>query len=244
MTVWRAWPEAFISPDGSSSEPARMTAPDSLQSSSSASGNASEGRGGVSRRQWFWILYAVVLTASISFAVYQGVRFFRGEEGASTKRPPPNSVRRAYGRIGPTAPPPTTGPSEMIDNPLAGVGMRPLRGDPDGIAPPKGASRRSAFVRRTDGEVEMMACYTWQGSADHAAEYYREHLGGKGMKFLGEQARTGRSASTRPDSSRNARSRRIFVFHGPKRHVTVTLRKMPGNDNMLSITLNLVYLDS
>ena len=132
----------------------------------------------------------------------------------------------------------------MTDNPLAGVGMKPLDGDPDGIAPPRGAARRSAFMRRTDDEVEMMARYTWQGSAERAAEYYREYLSREGMKFLGEQIRTGRSASTRPDSSRNARPRRIFVFHGPRRHVTVTLREMPGNDEMLSITLNLVYPDS
>ena len=132
----------------------------------------------------------------------------------------------------------------MIDNPLAGVGMKPLDGDPDGLAPPKGAVRRPGFVRRGGDEVEMMASYTWKGSADRAAEYYREYLGGKGMKFLGEQTRTGRSAATRPGLSRNARPRRIFVFHGPGRTVTVTLREMTGNDRMLSITLNLVYPDS
>ena len=221
-----------------------MTGPDSSQSSSDASGGASEVRVGVRKRRWFWIFYAVVLIASVSFAVYQGIRFFRDEKG-SFGPPVFNSVRRGrHGRIGPAAPSPTTGPSEMTDNPLAGVGMRPLDGAPDGIAPPKGASRRSAFVRQTGDEVEMMARYTWQGTADQAAEYYREYLSGKGMKFLGEQTRTGRSASTRPDSSRNARPHRIFVFHGPKRYVTVTLREMPGNDKMLSITLNLVHTDS
>jgi len=186
-----------------------------------------------------------VLIVLIYFTVYyyQCVRSSRGAKESSS---PPKSpfVRRGYGQIGPQAPPPTTGPSEMTDNPLAGVAMTPLDGNPGGLAPPKGAVRQSAFVRRTGGEVEMMARYTLQGSADQAAEYYREYLGGKGMKFLGEQVRTGRSASSRPNSSRHVRSRRIFVFHGPKQHVTVTLREMPGNDKTLSITLNLVYPDS
>jgi len=220
-----------------------MTGSDPAQSSSNASDGASEGSGGVRKRRWFWILYAVLLIASVSFAAWQGVRFFRGVKGSSG---PPvfNSVRRSYGRIGPPAPPPATGPTEMTDNPLAGVGMTPLNGDPDGIAPPKGADRRSAFVRRGRDEVEMMARYTWKGSADQAAEYYREYLVGKGMKFLGEQTRTGRSASTRPDSSRNTPLRRIFVFSGPKGNVTVTLRKMRGNDKMLLIALSLMYPDS
>ena len=199
--------------------------------------------GGFRKRRWFWVLYAVVLIASVSFAAWQGIRFFRGENGSSG---PPifNSLRRSHGRIGPPAPAPTTGPGEMTDNPLAGVGMAPLNGDPDGIVPPKGAVRRSAFVRRTGDEVEMMARYTWQGSTDRAAGYYREYLSGKGMKFLGERTRTGHSAATRPKSSRNARLRRIFVFHGPRRHATVTLREMSGDEEMLSITLNLVYPDS
>jgi len=220
-----------------------MPGPDSSRSSSDASGDASEARGGVQRRRWFWVLYAVVLIASVSFAAWQGIRFFRVEKEPSG---PPifNSLRRGYGRIGPPAAPPTTGPGEMTDNPLAGVGMTPLDGDPDGIAPPRGAVRRSAFTRRTVGEVEMMARYTWQGSADRAAGYYKKYLAGKGMKFLGEQTRTGRPATTRPGSSRNARPRRVFVFHGPGRHVTVTLRKMSGGDDMLSITLNLVRPDS
>ncbi|MCP4374587.1 MAG: hypothetical protein GY794_00185 [bacterium] len=132
----------------------------------------------------------------------------------------------------------------MTDNPLAGVGMKPLNADPGQIAPPPGSLRRSAFVRRTNGEVEMMARYIWQGSADQAAEYYKKYLEGKNMKFLGEQFRAGRTTSTRPDSARNIRPRRIFVFHGPKRHVTLTLREMSENDNTLSITLNLICPDS
>ncbi|MBL7218612.1 MAG: hypothetical protein ISS69_00735 [Phycisphaerae bacterium] len=219
-----------------------MTGPDSSQSSSNTSGGASEGRGGVRKRWWFWVLYAVVLIVLVGFTVYfyQRVRSPQGREESSD---PSKScfVRRGYGRIGPQAPPPTTGPSEMTDNPLAGVAMTPLDGNPGGLAPPTGAVRQSAFVRRTGGEVEMMARYTSQGSADQAAEYYRKYLGGKGMKFLGEQTRAGRSASSRPNSLRYARPRRIFVFHGPKRHVTVMLREMPGNDKTLSITLNLVY---
>ncbi len=220
-----------------------MPDPDSSQSSFNASGGASEGTGGVRKRKWFWVFYAVVLIASVSFAAWQGIRFYRGRKESSG---PPifDSLRRSYGRIGPPAAPPTTGPGEMTDNPLAGVGMTPLDGDPDRIVPPGGAVRRSAFMRRTGGEIEMMARYTWQGSVDRAAEYYKKYLAGKGMKFLGEQTRTERSTATRPGSSRNSRPRRIFVFHGPKGHVTVTLREMTGNDDMLSIILSLVYPDS
>jgi len=219
-----------------------MTDPDSSQSSSKASGG-SEGTDGVRKRKWFWVLYAVVLIASVSFAVWQGNRFYRARKESSG---PPifDSLRRSYGRIGPSAAPPTKGPGEMTDNPLAGVGMTPLDGDPDRIAPPRGAVRRSAFMRRTGGEIEMMARYTWQGSMDRAAEYYKKYLAGKDMKFLGEQTRAGRSTTTRPGSSRNARPRRIFVFNGPRGHVTVTLREMTGNDDMLSIILSLVYPDS
>ena len=225
-----------------------MTAKTMIDSDSSpASTTAPEGASGVSsrvpKRRWFWVLYAILLIASVGFAAYQGVRFFRGVKESS--RPPVfDSVRRGHGTPGPPAPPPTTGPGEMTDNPLAGVGMTPLKGDPDGIAPPRGADRRSAFVRRVGGEVEMMARYTWKGSADKAAEYYREYLVAKGMKFLGEQTRAGRLAATRPASSPSARPRRIFVFHGSGRHVTVTLRELPGKDGILSITVNLVYPDS
>ena len=131
----------------------------------------------------------------------------------------------------------------MTDNPLAGVGMAPLAGDPDGIAPPKGSVRRPAFVRRSHNEVEMMARYVWGGSVERAVEYYKEYLSGKGMPFLGERTSTGLRSSTRPNSSRNVRPRRTFVFHGPKGYVIVTLRRVTGKDDTLSITVNLVYPD-
>ncbi len=180
------------------------------------------------------------MIVSVSFAVYQGVRYFQGPGKPAYHV----DVRRGYGQIGPSSLPLVAGPREMTDNPLAGVGMKPLNADPGQIAPPPGSFRRYAFVRRTNGEVEMLAKYRWQGSADQAAEYYIKYLEGKNMKFLGEQSRTGRTTSRRSGSATNLRPRRIFVFHGPKRRVTLTLREMSENDNTLSISLNLSCPDS
>jgi len=90
----------------------------------------------------------------------------------------------------------------------------------------------------------MMALYDWIGTSDQAAEYYKKYLDGLGMKFLGQQSRGGSSASTRPKSSRTARPRRVLVFHGPKRHLAVTMRQNPKNDRKVLITLNLVYPES
>ena len=129
----------------------------------------------------------------------------------------------------------------MTDNPLAGVGMKPLNDDPGGLKPPPGSLRRWAFVRRTGDEVEMMAQYAWRGSFDAAAEYYKKYLGDKGMEFLGEQSPKTPGTSTRPKSTRAVRPRRVLVFHALKKHASVTLRHGRKNDQMLLITLNLVY---
>ncbi len=190
--------------------------------------------------RWLWAL-SIVLIALVSCAIYIGF-FWSGTE--SSGPPVYDSLRRSFGPIGPEEPPPVKGPGEMTGNPLAGVGMTPLKGDPDGIAPPRNAVRRSGFVRRSHKETEMMARYVWTGSTDRAMEYYKEYLVGKSMTFIGERTSTRRRPSTRPGSSRDVRPRRILVFHGPKGHVTITLREMTGNDGMLSISLNLVYPDS
>ncbi|MDP6633651.1 MAG: hypothetical protein QGG42_02015 [Phycisphaerae bacterium] len=219
-----------------------MTGPNSSQSSTDASDSAPQVRRGAGKRKWFWVFYAVLLIASVGFAIYQGVRFFRGDEG--TEEPTRFTSVRRSSRIGPPEQPPTTGPSEMTGNPLAGVSMTPVKKDPEGLLPPNGAVRRWAFERRTGDEVEMMASYAWRGSEDQAVDYYKEYLGGKGMKFLGEHNRKASSASTRPRPSRVTRPRRVLVFQGLKRTVTITLRPGRGADGMLSITLDLSYPDS
>jgi hypothetical protein len=196
--------------------------------------------GGLKNRRLFWVLYTILLVAAIGFATWQGVLFFGVTESGREPIKLPD-VRRSYGRIGPRAPEPTTGPGEMTGNALIGVGMKPLDADPGGLAPPGGSVRRWAFERRTGDEVEMMALYVWPGTFEAAAEYYKSYLGGKGMKFLGEQSKKTSGASTRPRSDRYVRSRRVFVFHGAKSHAAVTLRKSRKNDQMLLITVNLVY---
>jgi hypothetical protein len=222
-----------------------MTDNDLSQSSSNASDGDGKTHRRVGKHASFWVLYGIVLTASIVFAIYQGVRFFQGQEEGTAEAPKFPSLRQGQdGRIGPPELAPTTGLGAMTGNVLAGVGMEPVDGDPGGLVPPKGAQRRPAFVRRVGREVEIMALYAWRGSFDQAAEYYKEYLGRKGMTFLGERTKTGASASTRPKSSRPRRSYRVFVFQGPKRHVTVTLRRKSENDEMLLITLNLVYPES
>jgi hypothetical protein len=222
-----------------------MTDNDLSQSSSNASDGAGKTQRRVGKRASFWVLYAIVLTASIGFAIWQGVRFFQGQEGGSAEVPKFPSLRQGRdGRIGPPKLPTTAGLGAMTENVLAGVGMESVEGDPGGLVPPKGAQRRSAFVRRVGREVEIMALYAWRGSFDQAAKYYKEYLGGKGMTFLGERTEPRASASTRPKSSRPRRSYRVFVFQGPKRHVTVTLRRKSENDEMLLIALNLVYPES
>jgi len=218
-----------------------MTEPDSSQIASKAPHAAAPVSAGVgNRRVMFWIIYAIVLVVTVGFAAYQGWRFFgRGAEAWAPPQMP--SVRRGYDRIAPSVPQPATGPSEMTSNPLAGVGMKPLDGDPDNLVPPSGAVRRWAFVRNTGDEIEMMALYSWVGSPQQAGEYYKKYLGDMGMKFLGQQTKTTARASTRPGASRTVRPRSVFVFHGPKRHLAVTVRQSRRNDKTVLITLNLVY---
>jgi len=220
-----------------------MTDPDSSQSVSDAPAGETAVRVSIYKRRWFWVLYAVVLVVSIAFAVFQVHRFFTSQ-GSNSSAGTFSGVRRGHGRIGPPAAPPTSGPSEMTDNPLAGVGMKPLGDDPDGIRPPRGAVRRSAFVREADNEVEMMATYGCQGHPDQAAEHYKEHLIARGLKLLGDRIHSARSATTRAATRPSARSRRVLVFRGPKCHVTVTLRKVSGDDTRLSIALIVVRRDS
>ena len=196
------------------------------------------------RKPLFWCVYAVALTASMSFAVYAGVRYFRGPAPDPGAERFFDTWRRSPNSIGPEAPEPERGPGEMTDNPLAGVAMKSLDEDPDQIAPPNGAKRRSAFVRRAKGEVEMMARYVWSGSPDQAEEYYRKYLAERGMTFQGRRIIAPPEPSTRPVSARTVRPRRIVVFHGPKGYVTVTLRKASNEAGMLSIVLSLSYPES
>ncbi len=218
-----------------------MTDPDSSQTTSKAPGTAEPVSAGLgNKRLVFWIIYGIVLVVTVFFAAYQGWRFFGGgaEAQAPAKMP---SVRRGHGQIGPEAHEPTTGPGEMTRNPLAGVGMKPLDADPDGLVPPAGSVRRWAFVRDTGDEVEMMALYAWVGSPEQVGQYYKKYLGDMGMKFLGQQTKKTAGTSTRPEASRAVRPRSVFVFHGPKRHLAVTVRESRKNAQTVLITLNLVY---
>jgi len=216
-----------------------MAQTDSSQNDSGAQADAGAARLPLYKRRWFWMLYAAALVASLAFAAFQMHRFFnahRSAPGAGVF----SRTRRGHGRIGPPAAPPTSGPSEMTDNPLAGVGMKPLDADPDEIDPPRGSVRRSAFVRKADGEVEMMAIYGWQGHADQAADHYKAYLKGRGMELLSDRVHLPRSATTRPATRPSRRSRRVLIFQGSKRHVTVTLRRLSGDDEMVSISLIVV----
>ena len=222
-----------------------MTDPDSSQIASEAPGAAgpvpvpvfADAR---PKRQVFWIIYIIVLLLVICAGTYMAWQVSGG--GAKAWGPPEMpSVRRSHGRIGPPAAAPTTGPAEMTKNPLAGVGMKPLDADPDGLVPPAGAVRRWAFVRSTGDEIEMMARYAWAGTPEQVGQYYKKYLGDMGLKFLGQQTKKTAGTSTRPKASRPVRPRSVFVFHGPKGHLAVTVRQSRKNDQTVLITLNLVY---
>ena len=224
-----------------------MTNPESSQPPDSP--DASEGAAGSPRRvaagrrkgPLFWIVYAIVLTVSLVFATYQGVRYFSSRLDGD-QSPGVVSVRRGRdGRIGPPTSAPAPGPGEMTDNPLAGVGMTPVKGDPGGLAPPSGAIWRWAFERSAGQEREIMALYSWDGSPEQAGEYYKKYLIEKGMKFLGERKFGEDSPSSRPAASRKVRPRWMLLFHGAGQNVTVTLRKPRRTDGMLSIAISVTY---
>jgi len=186
------------------------------------------------------MIYGLVLAATTCFAAYHGWRFFGGSGGQSVAQPRFPSVRRGRdGTIGPPASAPARGPGEMTGNPLAGVGMKPMDEDPGRFAPPEGAVRDWAFVRQAD-ETEMMAQYSWTGSSDRAAEYYREYLAEKGMEFLGERRKGTPTTSSRPANSRYVRPRRVLVFHADGRHMSITLRQMRNDEKVLVITVHLI----
>jgi hypothetical protein len=79
-------------------------------------------------------------------------------------------------------------PAAAGGSPASAVGLRPLAGDPGGIAPPSGATRRDAFERRLTDGLEQRARYEWWGDPADAADHYKKALQQKGFSLVSDKA--------------------------------------------------------
>lgn len=81
-------------------------------------------------------------------------------------------------------------PAAAGGSPISSMGLRPMAGEPGGIAPPAGATRRTAFERRLTDALEQQARYEWWGSADDAAGHYRKALQDKGFSAVSDKTQS------------------------------------------------------
>jgi hypothetical protein len=114
-------------------------------------------------------------------------------------------------------------PSGAAGSPIAALGLRPLAGDPGGLAPPSGATRRGAFERRVTDSLEQQARYEWWGDAAEAAAHYQKTLKAKGFALV----------SDRPDSQ----GRRAMVLTAGNIAATVTLQTNPRQGRLVIIVV-------
>jgi hypothetical protein len=116
-------------------------------------------------------------------------------------------------------------PAAAGGSPIASLGLRPMSGEPGGIAPPTGATRRSAFERRLTDGLEQQAKYEWWGGPDGAAGHYRKALQEKGFSLVSDKAQ--------------GPGQRMLVMARGNIAATVAMRTYPPQDRLVIIVLTL-----
>ncbi len=131
-------------------------------------------------------LWRVVLAASFvgacSFAVWQGVEFFRDERLAPARAP--------ASQVAPDADVPvvTTRPGERgtAGGAMAAAGVETIDADPGELAPPPGARRRLARQYRLGEHRRQEGAYDYSGTMLSAEEHYRKALASAGFAASGD----------------------------------------------------------
>lgn len=114
-------------------------------------------------------------------------------------------------------------PTGGVGSPAAAMGLRPLAGDPGGIAPPSGATRASAFERKLSDALEQQARYQWWGEPAEAAAHYRKILQQRGFALASD--RVGKQGW------------RTMVLSSGNIACTVTLQTNPGHGRLVIIVV-------
>ena len=123
---------------------------------------------------------AVLVTAFVgacSFALWQGVVFFRNAPLASAPGP------GAPGAAGADVPLATTRPADPLTGAgaMAYAGLETLDADPGALAPPPGASRRLARQYLLGEFRRQEGAYDYRGTVASAEEHYRKALPAAGF---------------------------------------------------------------
>jgi hypothetical protein len=114
-------------------------------------------------------------------------------------------------------------PATAGGSPISALGLRPLAGDPAGIAPPPGATRRDAVERRLTDSLEQQARYEWWGQAADAATHYQKVLRQKGFSLVSDRA--------------GQEGRRTLALTAGNTASTVTLQANPRQGRLVIIVV-------
>jgi len=164
------------------------------------------------------LLYFCLVAAGV-FAAWQIRTFWlnrrRGEDGAvrPSRRTIPDEGQSQWEVVSPT---------EWFKNAFEFSGLKPLSGDPGGIAPPDNAERISAFQGERFGLLQQQAEYRYAGTLEDAVEIYRQLLRRKGFRLLRETTDT-ESAT--------------LLFSREMETASLRLRKRGGEYKIVNVTL-------
>jgi len=164
-----------------------------------------------SRRFPRTVLLLTLLAGGVLLAWAAHRRVFRPHEN----EPSPKS-RPRRSSLPDTKPWPVSAPAEAFGETLAERAVRPLEGDPGGIAPPPSARRVSAF-EFSDGT--LYGRYDDPGPMESAEDHYRRTLEAKGYRRLGEVS--------------VAEGGRTVVYERDGAQALVTLRKKASDGKMV-----------
>jgi len=120
----------------------------------------------------------------------------------------------------------TTGPHQMMTDPLLAAGMQPLNGEPADIAPPDGAERRLSFQRKAADTTIKHASYIYVGDRNAAAEHYLRAIEAAGLEIL--------------DDSTKGRAVRLIVARRGEVRLIVLLRRGKAPADMVQISVTAI----
>lgn len=168
-------------------------------------------------RLWRAVL-AAAFVGACSFAVWQGVEFFRAPrlgraQGPATQPAPESDLPVATTRPG----------GGLTGGAMASAGLETIDADPGGLTPPPGATRRLARQYRLGEYRRQEGAYDYRGAALSAEEHYRKTLAGAGFTASGPLG--------------GATGWRTLAFTRGRDAATVSLRANPADARIVSIVV-------
>jgi hypothetical protein len=162
------------------------------------------------RRIVVWTVVAVVAACGLGWGIQTYLESRHPEPAWTEIAPIPSVVPWEPNR-----------PAAAGGSPISAMGLRPLAGDPGGIAPPSGATRASAFERRLSDGLEQQARYEWWGQVADAAAHYQNVLRQKGFTLASDRAA--------------GQGQRILFLTGGNSTCLVRLQTNPGPGRLVII---------